>query len=50
MIDVWRDTADRLVDGLDAATGLIEQFEGYHNREEVNLASFEPARSQWTCC
>jgi kojibiose phosphorylase len=42
MVERWTVTADKLVDGLDLATGVIEQFEGYHRLEEIDLASFEP--------
>lgn len=31
----WRDLADRLVDGYDAATGRYEQFAGYFGLERL---------------
>jgi trehalose/maltose hydrolase-like predicted phosphorylase len=36
----WRDAVDRLVTGLDPATGLYEQFAGYHNLEPIDLAPY----------
>jgi trehalose/maltose hydrolase-like predicted phosphorylase len=36
----WREVAGGLVDGLDPATGLIEQHRGFHQLEEVDLAPF----------
>ena len=33
----WRTLADRIVDGLDTATGCHEQFAGYHAREPLAL-------------
>ena len=38
----WRAVAAGLVDGLDRRTGLIEQHRGFHQLEEVDLASLEP--------
>jgi trehalose/maltose hydrolase-like predicted phosphorylase len=36
----WRDAAARIVTGLDAATGLYEQFAGYHRLEPLDLSSY----------
>ena len=36
----WHGTADALVTGFDAATGLFEQFAGYFEREDIDLAQF----------
>jgi kojibiose phosphorylase len=38
----WRAVAAGLVDGLDPATGLIEQHRGFHDLEPIDLAAFEP--------
>jgi trehalose/maltose hydrolase-like predicted phosphorylase len=38
----WRAVAAGLVDGLDPATGLIEQHLGFHRLEAVDLAALEP--------
>ena len=38
----WREVAGGLVDGLDPATGLIEQHRGFHQLEEADRAAFEP--------
>ncbi len=38
----WRAIAAGLVDGFDPQTGLIEQHRGFHQLEEIDLASFEP--------
>ena len=35
----WRTVADGLVDGLDPATGLIEQHHGFHDLQTVDLAA-----------
>jgi len=40
----WRDVADRLATGADAASGLIEQFAGFFALESVDLRPFLP----WT--
>jgi kojibiose phosphorylase len=42
IVERWTNAASKLVDGLQPATGLIEQFQGYHQLEEVDLAAFEP--------
>jgi trehalose/maltose hydrolase-like predicted phosphorylase len=36
----WRDAAARIVTGLDAATGLYEQFAGYHRLEPLDLSLY----------
>jgi trehalose/maltose hydrolase-like predicted phosphorylase len=36
----WRDAATRIVTGLDAATGLYEQFAGYHRLEPLDLSLY----------
>jgi trehalose/maltose hydrolase-like predicted phosphorylase len=41
----WRAMAAGLVDGMDSQTGLIEQHRGFHQLQEVDLASFEPRRA-----
>jgi kojibiose phosphorylase len=38
----WRAVAAGLVDGMDPATGLIEQHRGFHQLQAVDLATFEP--------
>ncbi|KQW84199.1 kojibiose phosphorylase [Brevundimonas sp. Root1279] len=35
----WRDAVERLVTGLDPATGVYEQFEGFHALEPFDLAA-----------
>jgi trehalose/maltose hydrolase-like predicted phosphorylase len=37
----WRDVAARLVDGVDRASGRIEQFAGYFDLEEIDLSQYE---------
>jgi trehalose/maltose hydrolase-like predicted phosphorylase len=39
-LDDWRDAARRIATGLDPATGLYEQFAGYHQREAIDLAQY----------
>jgi len=36
----WRDAAVRIVSGLDAATGLYEQFAGYHQLEPIDISAY----------
>jgi trehalose/maltose hydrolase-like predicted phosphorylase len=36
----WRDAVARIVTGLDPATGLYEQFAGYHRREPIDLSLY----------
>ncbi len=36
----WRDTAARMVTGLDAATGIYEQFAGFHALDPLDLAAY----------
>jgi trehalose/maltose hydrolase-like predicted phosphorylase len=36
----WRDAAARIVTGLDPATGLYEQFAGFHALEPLDLAAY----------
>ena len=36
----WRDAVDRLFTGLDPATGLYEQFAGYHKLEPIDLSLY----------
>lgn len=43
--DAWRRVADALVDGLEPATGLVEQHDGYFELAPADLGRFEP-RSQ----
>jgi beta-phosphoglucomutase len=41
-LDRWADIIDRILVLEDPETGLIEQFEGFFNLEDVNLADYEP--------
>lgn len=41
-LDRWTDIAHRLFVNQDVETGLIEQFEGFFDLEDVNLADYEP--------
>jgi trehalose/maltose hydrolase-like predicted phosphorylase len=36
----WREVADGLVTGFDRESGLFEQFEGYFDLEEIDLAAY----------
>ena len=36
----WRDAVVRIVTGLDPATGLFEQFAGFHALEPIDLAAY----------
>ena len=36
----WRDAVGRIVTGLDPATGLYEQFAGYHQLEPLDLSLY----------
>ena len=36
----WRDAIARIVTGLDPATGLYEQFAGFHALEPLDLAAY----------
>ena len=36
----WRDAAVRIVTGLDPATGIYEEFAGYHKLEPIDLALY----------
>lgn len=38
----WADVATQLRLPVDPGTGLLEQFEGYFHRRDVNLAEYEP--------
>jgi trehalose/maltose hydrolase-like predicted phosphorylase len=40
--DRWTEIAERLYINQDAESGLIEQFEGFFELEDVDLASYEP--------
>jgi trehalose/maltose hydrolase-like predicted phosphorylase len=40
----WRELADALVDGYDAATGLYEQFAGFFGLEPLVIADMAPHR------
>jgi trehalose/maltose hydrolase-like predicted phosphorylase len=40
----WRDAAARIATGLDTATGLYEQFAGFHALEPLDLAAFTDHR------
>ena len=37
---LWHEVIDTLVTGLDPATGLIEQFAGFHQLEKINLERY----------
>ncbi len=39
---LWADIANRIYINHDATSGLIEQFEGFFDLEDVNLADYEP--------
>ena len=41
-IERWHDIGERLYSGCDASTNLIEQFRGYFEREDIDLAAYEP--------
>jgi trehalose/maltose hydrolase-like predicted phosphorylase len=36
----WKNTADKMVTGIDPKTGLFEQFAGYFALEKINLADY----------
>jgi trehalose/maltose hydrolase-like predicted phosphorylase len=36
----WRDAVERIVTGLDPATGIYEQFAGFHALEPLDLAAY----------
>lgn len=36
----WKETADRLVRGYNPSTGMIEQFAGYFNLEDIHLGGY----------
>ncbi len=40
--DTWRQLADAVYLPIDPQTGLIEQFQGFFDLEEVDLAAYEP--------
>jgi kojibiose phosphorylase len=42
-LDDWLRVADDLVTGFDPATGLFEQFRGYHGLREVDLSGHDTA-------
>lgn len=39
-LKLWLETADTIATGLDAKTGLFEQFAGFFGLEEINLADY----------
>ncbi len=39
-LDEWRKVADAIADGLDARTGLFEQFAGYFGLEDIDLNEY----------
>lgn len=41
-LNFWSDIQENLFVNQDAETGLIEQFEGFFQLEDVNLADYEP--------
>lgn len=38
----WADIIDKILILHDKKTGLIEEFEGFYQREDINLADYEP--------
>jgi trehalose/maltose hydrolase-like predicted phosphorylase len=38
----WLAAAERIAVGVDPATGLVEQFAGYFDLEEIDLVAYEP--------
>ena len=40
-VDRWRERAERIVDLVDPATGLIEQFRGYFDMEDVPITVWD---------
>lgn len=36
----WRDASERIVTGLDTATGIYEEFAGYHQLEPIDLSLY----------
>lgn len=40
----WQKLADALIDAPDRKTGLFEQFDGYFQLEDIDLAALEPRR------
>ncbi len=43
-LDRWADIIDRMWVPYNPETGLIEQFEGFFQLEDINLAEYEPRR------
>lgn len=41
-LETWKQVIEKIYLPFDAQTGLVEQFEGYFQREDVNLAALEP--------
>ncbi len=41
-LETWKQVIEKIYLPFDAQTGLVEQFEGYFQRENVNLAALEP--------
>jgi trehalose/maltose hydrolase-like predicted phosphorylase len=41
-IETWHQIEERIVTGLDPTTGLFEQFAGFFNLEDIDLASITP--------
>lgn len=41
-LEIWTAIADSLYTGFNQATGLIEQFRGYFDLEDLDLAALEP--------
>jgi len=39
---LWRDVAARLETGLDPASGLLEEFAGFFQLEQIDLAAYTP--------
>jgi trehalose/maltose hydrolase-like predicted phosphorylase len=40
-LEQWRDAVETIVTGLDEKTGLFEQFAGYFDLEDIDLAAYE---------
>lgn len=39
-LDQWRKASDSLTTGFDASTGIYEQFAGFFNLEDIDLARY----------
>lgn len=41
-LDDWKTRAERMYTGFDATTALFEQFRGYFDLDDIDLAAYEP--------